>query len=170
MNLKTLFFCIVIIVVTSRCKNNNSVNSYSVPDWAGRKVNIRTSDSISVRTTYLPVYAQIYHNSEEQKVDLAVTVSVRNTDIKNKLIIRKIDYYNTHGKLIRQYIDSPIYINPAETIEIVMESAKNEGGTGANFIFEWMKDNISPPLFESVMISTTGQQGIAFTCRGVELD
>ncbi|MGZ4057312.1 MAG: DUF3124 domain-containing protein [Bacteroidia bacterium] len=77
-----------------------------------------------------------------------------------------MDYYNTTGHLIRKYLDFPIYIKPLETLEIIINTNDNEGGTGANFVFEWLSTKtISKPLFESVMISTREQQGIAFTCR-----
>jgi 5,10-methenyltetrahydromethanopterin hydrogenase len=80
----------------------------------------------------------------------------------------KADYINTIGENIRQYIKKPIYLKPLETIEIVINEQDIEGGSGANFIFDWtMKNEKNPPLFEAVMISTYGQQGLSFTTRGV---
>ena len=62
----------------------------------------------------------------------------------------------------------PIYVLPLETIEIVIEDRDIEGGSGANFVFEWaMKNKKNPPLFEAVMISTYGDQGLSFTTRGI---
>jgi len=41
-----------------------------------------------------------------------------------------------------------------------------EGGTGSNFIFEWQAPKNCPePLFEGVMNSTVGQQGLSFTTQ-----
>ena len=38
------------------------------------------------------------------------------------------------------------------------------GGTGSNFLFEWaIPRNCPEPLFEGVMNSTMGQQGLSFT-------
>ena len=57
-----------------------------------------------------------------------------------------------------------------ETIEIVIEEQDIEGGSGANFVFNWATLNDkNPPLFEAVMISTYGQQGLSFTTRGVQI-
>lgn len=54
-----------------------------------------------------------------------------------------------------------------ETVEIVIDESDKEGGTGANFLFKWsISPNSSEPFFESVMLSTSGQQGISFTTRG----
>lgn len=60
---------------------------------------------------------------------------------------------------------------PLETVEIVVDETDVEGGTGANFIFEWSKKDSTPePLFEAVMISTSGQQGLSFTSTGIRIE
>ena len=57
-----------------------------------------------------------------------------------------------------------------ETLEIIIEEDDTEGGSGANFIFDWAVNNEkNPPLFEAVMISTHGTQGLSFTTRGVQI-
>ena len=54
-----------------------------------------------------------------------------------------------------------------ETVEIVIDEMDEQGGTGANFMFDWaMKKTSNEPLFEGVMISTSGQQGLSFTTQG----
>ncbi len=80
------------------------------------------------------------------------------------------DYYNTEGNKIRQYIKKPVFLKPLETIEIIIEEDDKEGGSGANFIFNWaMKNHNNPPLFEAIMISTYGQQGLSYSTRGVQI-
>jgi len=40
-----------------------------------------------------------------------------------------------------------------ETVEIIIEDRDMEGGSGANFVFDWAIENDkNPPLFEAVMI------------------
>ena len=54
-----------------------------------------------------------------------------------------------------------------ETIEIVIGEPDREGGTGANFVIDWsISPDVVEPLFECVMISTTGQQGLSFVTEG----
>lgn len=119
---------------------------------------------------YLPVYAQIYAASEDIKIDLAATISIRNSNLKDTVILSRIDYFDTGGRLIRKYIAQPVYVAPMETIEIVISSEDNDGGSGANFFFEaYTPPSASAPLFEAVMISTSGSQGISFTSRAVRL-
>lgn len=44
---------------------------------------------------------------------------------------------------------------------------EDKGGAGASFIVEWgASKNANQMLFQSVMIGTTGQQGISFTSKG----
>ncbi len=55
-----------------------------------------------------------------------------------------------------------------ETLEIVVSEDDKEGGSGANFIFDWsVKQDGLIPFFEAVMISTSGQQGVSFTTHGI---
>lgn len=86
-------------------------------------------------------------------------------------MINRIEYFDTHGKSIEKYCDYPIYILPMETIEIIINQNENLGGTGGNFIFDWLiKSNGNKPLFECVMISTLGQQGLSFISQGIEIN
>ena len=79
------------------------------------------------------------------------------------------EYYNTQGELLRSYFDHPIYLVPLETVEIVIDEGDREGGTGANFLFDWrIKQGSNEPLFEAIMISTSGQQGLSFTTNGIQ--
>lgn len=54
----------------------------------------------------------------------------------------------------------------ASTRYVVKES-DSRGGPGASFIVNWKADHsVNPPIIESVMIGTQGQQGLSFTSRG----
>lgn len=146
--------------------------AFHQPDWNSRTLKANgNTDSMKKMQTYLPVYAQIYQVSQERRVNMTATISLRNTDTNDTLFVEQINYYNTEGKLIRKYIDKTVFVKPMETVEIIINSADNEGGTGANFIFDWYtKKETAHPLFESVMVSTEGQQGISFSARGVDTE
>ncbi len=119
---------------------------------------------------YLPLYSHIYHIHETNPYMLTVTVSIRNVSLLDTAYILKCDYHNTEGKKIREYVHKPVFLKPLETIEIVISEADKDGGSGANFIFEWaMKNKKYPPLFEAVMISTQSQQGLSFVTRGIDI-
>ena len=118
----------------------------------------------------MPVYSEIYERTEKLTYGLTVTVSLRNVSAADSIFILRADYYNTHGDLLRKYINWPIYIKPMETVEIVIDEVDKGGGTGTNFIFDWaIKNPNLEPFFEAVMITTTGQQGISFTTQGINI-
>ncbi|MCI5058013.1 MAG: DUF3124 domain-containing protein [Flavobacteriales bacterium] len=121
-----------------------------------------------VDTTYVPIYSDIYNRSANERFYLTATLSVRNTSYRDTMIIRKIDYFNTTGELVEEYLESPIYLNPMGSIDYVIDEEDKKGGSGANFIVIWSANNIKfKPVIQAVMISTSGPQGVAFTTDGV---
>lgn len=93
-------------------------------------------------------------------------VSLRNISETDTIYILRAEYYDTHGKSVRTYFNYPIYLAPLETTEIIIDEIDVSGGTGSNFIFEWKTPRNCPePLFEGVMSSTMGQQGLSFTTQ-----
>ena len=161
---------VLLIGLIASCEDKKTISSYNPVDWETRNTGIPETDSLQNGKSYLSVYSEIYSQTEHRTHNLTTTVSMRNINMNDTIYINKAEYFNTEGKAIRTYFDHPIYIAPLETVEIVVDETDVEGGTGANFIFEWaMKDSISEPLFEGVMISTSGQQGLSFTSKGVRI-
>jgi hypothetical protein len=129
------------------------------------------ADSVVARsvgqTVYIPIYSHIYSGDKERPVDLAATLSVRNTDPGRSIMIMAVDYYNSEGKLLRNYLSAPVELHKMATLRYVVKESDKEGGSGANFVVRWQAGQaVVPPLIESVMISTQSQQGISFTSRG----
>lgn len=169
--MRNIFKLLIIVLLLSAC-DRKETDKYPIKqtDWKSKQVSIDNFDNYSHGKTYLPIYSHIYHVHEHRTFDLTITVSIRNISLSDSVYILTADYYNTIGENIRQYIKTPIYLNPLETIEIIIEEQDIEGGSGANFVFEWAKANDkNPPLFEAVMISTYGQQGLSFATRGVPI-
>ena len=116
------------------------------------------------------MYSQIYQLHEHKTYDLTVTISLLNISVRDTIYVLTAEYYHTNGEKLRSYFENPIYIKPLETVEIIIDEIDKEGGTGGNFIFDWALINKkNPPLFEAVMISTTGQQGLSFSTRGIQV-
>lgn len=159
---------IIVLVLFASCKESQTKTSPENINWKNRAVNIPLSDSLEAGTTYLSVYSQIYSLTESRTHDLTVTVSMRNMNAHDTIYIQKAEYYDTAGQLIHNYINEPIFLAPMETVEIVIEEIDRSGGTGGNFLFDWnIEPSLNAPLFEAVMISTSGQQGLSFTTTGV---
>lgn len=165
---------ILLILLTGfifSCEDEKTISSYDPVNWEARGVDKSVTDSLKKGKSYLSVYSEIYSQTEHRTHNLTSTVSMRNIGMNDTIYIDKAEYFNTEGEPIRIYFDHPIYIAPLETVEIVVDETDTEGGTGANFIFEWsVKENSPEPLFEGVMISTSGQQGLSFTSKGVRIN
>lgn len=164
------FTILALLLIASSCTSAEEVSSLDPVNWEKRIVDTLPSDSLSTGTTYLSVYSQIYSQTEHRTHDLTATISMRNVDHSDTVYIDRAVYYDTKGAAIRNYFEHAIFIAPMETVEIVIDEIDREGGTGANFLFDWRTPpNCNAPLFEAVMISTSGQQGLSFTTQGVKL-
>jgi len=169
--MKHILSLLVVGLILYSCGQKKVVSSVNPENWEKRSINYSLSDSLESGTTYLSVYSQIYSMTEHRTHNLTATISMRNTNRFDTIFIQKAEYYNTKGALIRTYFDKPIFIDPMETVEIIINQIDREGGSGANFIFEWkIKPGLNEPFFESVMISTSGQQGISFITQGIKIN
>lgn len=120
------------------------------------------------QTVYVPAYSSIFHGDKKRELELSITLSIRNTNIKNSIILIAVDYYDTKGNRIKIYVKKPQRIGPLESIQFIINESDLSGGAGANFIVRWSSEKkVNPPLIESIMIGTKGQQGISFSMRGV---
>lgn len=119
------------------------------------------------QTVYVPVYSNVYTGPRKNPFQLAVMLSIRNTDIANSFRITSIDYYDNDGRLVKRYLDRPQGLEPLGTTHLYLEEKDSRGGFGANFIVRWKADRvINAPIIECLMIGATGGQGISFVSPG----
>ncbi len=164
------FLIVLMTVLCISCSEEDTTDQVPPMDWLDRSVNATIATSTKAGSSYLSVYSQIYSRSEERIHDLTATISIRNTSPDDTLYLSKADYHDKNGDLLRNYLTNKIYLLPLETVDIVINQNDASGGTGGNFIFDWQISENSPePLFEAVMISTYGQQGLSFTTQGIRI-
>ena len=119
------------------------------------------------QTVYVPVYSHIYTGNRERPFNLAVTLSIRNTDPATTITIEAVDYYDSAGKLIKRYLETATSLNKMASVRYVVKEGDVSGGSGANFIVKWKAaEQVNAPIIEAVMIGAQSQQGISFTSRG----
>lgn len=165
--MKSLLPLVIIFGIITSCSNNHPSASQPTVDWSKKFATISRIDSLQSGSTYLSVYSHIYALSEKRTSNLTATISMRNTSQTDTIYIVKAEYFDTQGKSVKKYITTPIFLTPMETTEIIIEQNDTSGGSGANFIFDWKTKTTSPePLFEAIMISTSGGQGLSFTTQG----
>jgi hypothetical protein len=120
---------------------------------------------------YVPVYSHIYYGGKgyggKRQYLLAVTLSIRNTDPQQSMLVTSIRYYDSEGRFLQDYLERPQRLGPLVSTEIFVEEHDMRGGAGANFLVEWQADTpVNAPLVEAVMVGTSGTQAISFTSPG----
>jgi hypothetical protein len=119
------------------------------------------------QTVYVPAYSHIYYGDREQPFYLTVTLSIRNTDPVHPITIVAVDYFDSAGKLLKQYLEGEVKLGAMTSTRYVVKESDKSGGSGANFIVRWKSAaKVTEPVMETIMISTSTQQGISFTSRG----
>jgi hypothetical protein len=123
------------------------------------------------QTVYVPAYSHIYVGPKTSPFELAVTLSIRNTNATEPITVTVADYYDSDGQLMKKYVDTPVTLKPFGTISYKVGEYDKTGGSGANFLVKWYAEKpVHAPVVESVMIGTRSSQGISFTSRGVVIE
>ena len=122
---------------------------------------------IKGQTIYVPVYSHIYHGNKEQRMNLAVTLSIRNTSPNQGFKLLSVKYFDSDGKFVRDYTRQAQVVSPLASKRFVVKESDVKGGSGASFLVKWQAENkLSAPIVESIMISTMSTQGISFRSSG----
>jgi len=169
--MKKVIGLIIVLFSFYSCNETVGNDEHEKINWSAREASVQPMDSLVSGKSYLSVYSQIYSYSQHKTYNLTAMISIRNTSIKERLYLHDVNYYDTHGVLLKAYIDKPVYLSPMETIDIVINEVDVTGGTGGNFIFDWkIPKASSEPIFEGVMTSTSGQQGLSFLTHATRID
>jgi hypothetical protein len=122
------------------------------------------------RTVYVPVYSHVYTGNRALPVNLATTLSIRNTDRTNPVTITGADYYGSEGKLLRRMLAKPVSLGPLASTSIFIEEKDTSGGFGASFLVRWHAARpVSTPIIECLMIGAYSGLGISFVSPGQEI-
>ncbi|WP_084305044.1 DUF3124 domain-containing protein [Bradyrhizobium sp. ARR65] len=116
---------------------------------------------------YVPAYSSVSMSEGKLRVDFSVTLSVHNASETKPLIVKRIDYFDTAGKMVQTYLKAPVALKPLATVEIFVPTNDVRGGTGANFIVDWAAaGEIAEPVVEALMVGGVGNAHYAFISQG----
>jgi hypothetical protein len=59
------------------------------------------------QTVYVPIYSHIYSGLKGRPFSLAATLSIRNTDPQNPITLVSVKFFDSEGKLVKEYLDKP---------------------------------------------------------------
>ncbi len=120
-------------------------------------------------TVYVPAYSRVYGaaSGEHKLIELSTTLRIDNASATKPLVVERIEYYDTAGKLVQSYLSSPVAVRPLGSIEIVIPAEDDRGGVAANFIVGWAGVGpIAEPLIEAVMIGSQDNTSYSFVSPG----
>ncbi|WP_416673000.1 DUF3124 domain-containing protein [Egbenema bharatensis] len=154
-------------VVTYSCQPTASDTPLRMEDQFNTVV-VETETIVTGQMVYVPVYSHVYQRNVNNPVmQLSATLSFRNTDLENSLILTAVRYYDSQGELVRNALERPIELPALASVDYLVEAEDTSGGIGANFIVEWVAaTTVTEPVIEALMIATTGNQGISFISPG----
>ena len=116
---------------------------------------------------YVPVYSSVSMSQGKLRADFAVTLSVHNASETRPLVLKRIAYFDTSGKMVEGYLKSPIALKPFATVEVFIPASDVRGGTGANFVVDWAATGeIAEPAVEALMVGSVGPGHYAFISQG----
>ena len=116
---------------------------------------------------YVPVYSSVSMSQGKLRADFSVTLSVHNASETRPLVLKRVAYFDTSGKMVESYLKSPIALKPFSTIEVFIAANDVRGGTGANFVVDWAATGeIAEPAVEALMVGGVGAGHYAFISQG----
>lgn len=120
------------------------------------------------QSLYLPIYSHVLYGNanvvgKPSQYPLSAMVSLRNTDPRLPIRFLSARYYDTAGKVLREYLPRPVVLPPFGTLELFVERNDMSGGSGANFVMVWQAEKpANPPVVEAVHADITGNRTLSF--------
>jgi hypothetical protein len=127
---------------------------------------------VRAQTVYVPVYSEVLHGDLDRQGRparqlLSALVSVRNTDSRNALRVTSARYFDSNGRMLREFIQTPRTVPPLGALDLFVERRESEGGAGASFLIKWQSDAaVNPPFVEAVHVDLHSLRPLSFTTFG----
>ena len=116
--------CVPAIVLAMACmvaraETTGAVGPIPTPDFRAQfKESLTDAPDPSELTTkgtiYVPTYSRVYGAASGAKklIELSTTLRIDNTSSTKPLVIERIEYYETSGKLVQSYLKEPLALRP----------------------------------------------------------
>ena len=166
--IKPVFFLLLVFLLQAGVPPARAQVTGSIEqNFAGSLTTI-PSEPLSVSGGfYVPVYSSVSMSQGKLRADFSVTLSVHNASESRPLVLKRIAYFDTSGKMVESYLKSPVALKPFATVEIFIAASDVRGGTGANFVVDWAAaGEIAEPVVEALMVGGVGSGHYAFISQG----
>ena len=162
------FFVAILAVVSMTPAPPAQAQAASIEQTFAGSLTAMPSESLGVTGSfYVPVYSSVSMSQGKLRADFSVTLSIHNASETRPLVLRRIAYFDTSGKMVESYLKAPVALKPFSTIEVFVPTTDIRGGTGANFVVDWAATGeIAEPVVEALMVGGLGSGHYAFTTQG----
>jgi len=162
--------CLSLLALVLTSCDNNPKQPVRLPVRAYTQVPLRFDTLRYRQKVYVPIYAEIFYSTSEEYYPLLTTLSIRNTSMRDSMYVQTVDYYDTEGKRLKQYLSKPIALRPLQSVEFPVTYA-DQGGAGANFIVDWGSSaQVSQPMIQAVTVGSAYRMGFSWITDGVVTD
>lgn len=121
--------------------------------------------------TYVPVHSSLMALGGTTRIDFSITLSIHNPSAARAVVIERIEYHDTAGRVVDTPLDRPVALRPFGTIQVTIAQPDTRAGLGADFVVDWTAPTASiEPIVEAVMLSQYGAQGYAFSTLGKKVE
>ena len=160
----------ILVLIFSSCMPEKEEEVKEIPEHIQPIAAMGDLDLSNGQMVYVPAYSQIYSvfpNTSDTRINLAVTLSIRNTDMNNPIIIKSVSYYGDDGTLFKEYVETPFRLSQMASVSYNISRTDVGGGIGANFIVGWgAKQSVTEPYIQAIMIGIHGSQGFSWRNPG----
>ena len=135
--------------------------------FAGSLTTVPAENLAVAGSFYVPVYSSVSMSQGKLRGDFSVTLSIHNASETKPLVLKRIAYFDTVGRMVESYLKAPVALKPFSTVEVFIAATDVRGGTGANFVVDWAATaEIAEPTVEALMVGGVGAGHYAFISQG----
>ena len=170
--MKKIIFVFLLAFIFSSCNENRKLHVHFDDPSTLFIEKSELPDMVIHKDIYVPAYSNLYYESDVRKTYFTVILSLRNINFTDSIYFDKIEFYDSEGKLLREFIKKILVLRPMESIEYIVESTDKKGGPGANFVISYSgRPNLkNPPYIEAVMLGDIDGYGFSFSSPGIEIN
>ena len=163
-----LFFAILAALSILHAGHAHAQSAGSIEQNFAGSLTAMPAENLAVSGAfYVPVYSSVSMSQGKLRADFSVTLSIHNASETRPLVLKRVAYFDTAGKMVESYLKSPVALKPFSTIEVFIAASDVRGGTGANFVVDWAATGeIAEPAVEALMVGGVGAAHYAFVSQG----
>lgn len=117
--------------------------------------------------TLVPLHSTIPAGGGRTRLDFSGVLSIHNASSRYPLLVQRIEYRDSAGRLVRRYLEQPLALRPFASMQVVIPQQDVSGGIGPVFVVDWsMAADGDEPVVEAVLLSLYGSLGFSVISPG----